>query len=151
MKKDLTNRKQLTTPQCLEVIDYLDSLGFKLDNADKATLEALMTRSFKIQGESFVDKFINYKRNHDWYKSVKATTNELMYKVYGHYYVNMLTDGRKPLSPEELIIPASLENTGKTTESEEIDTQEEFGNDKDAQVENIVEDTQVDEDQRDIK
>lgn len=142
MKKDLTNRKQLTTSQCLEVIDYLDSLGFSLDNADKETLEALMKRSLKIQGESFVDKFINYKRNHDWYKSVKATANELMYKAYGHYYVNMLTDGRNPLSPEELIIPASFENTGKTTESEEIDTQEEFGNDKD---------TQVDEDQRDIK
>lgn len=142
MKKDLTNRKQLTTSQCLEVIDYLDSLGFSLDNADKETLEALMKRSLKIQGESFVDKFINYKRNHDWYKSVKATANELMNKAYGHYYVNMLTDGRNPLSPEELIIPASFENTGKTTESEEIDTQEEFGNDKD---------TQVDEDQRDIK
>ncbi len=142
MKKDLTNRKQLTTSQCLEVIDYLDSLGFSLDNADKETLEALMKRSLKIQGESFVDKFINYKRNHDWYKSVKATANELMNKAYGHYYVNMLTDGRNPLSPEELIIPASFENTGKITESEEIDTQEEFGNDKD---------TQVDEDQRDIK
>lgn len=142
MKKDLTNRKQLTTSQCLEVIDYLDSLGFSLDNADKETLEALMKRSLKIQGESFVDKFINYKRNHDWYKSVKATANELMYKVYGHYYVNMLTDGRNPLSPEELIIPAVFENAGKATESEEIDTQEEFGNDKD---------TQVDEDQRDIK
>lgn len=142
MKKDLTNRKQLTTSQCLEVIDYLDSLGFSLDNADKETLEALMKRSLKIQGESFVDKFINYKRNHDWYKSVKATVNELMYKAYGHYYVNMLTDGRNPLSPEELIIPASFENTGKATESEEIDTQEEFGNDKD---------TQVGEDQRDIK
>lgn len=142
MKKDLTNRKQLTTSQCLEVIDYLDSLGFSLDNADKETLEALMKKSLKIRGESFVDKFINYKRNHDWYKSVKTTANELMYKVYGHYYVNMLTDGRKPLSPEELIIPASFENTGKTTENEEIDTQEKFGNDKD---------TQVDEDQRDIK
>lgn len=144
MKKDLTDRKQLTTSQCLEVIDYLDSLGFKLDSADKETLDALMKRSLKIQGESFVDKFINYKRNHDWYKSVKATANELMYKVYGHYYVDMLTYGRNPLSPEELIIPAVLENAGKSEENEEIDNKEEVENKEDTQVEN-------DEDQRDIK
>ena len=109
----MKKKKQLTASQCIEVIDYLDSLGFSLDNADRETLEALMKRSLKIQGENFLDKFINYQKNHNWYKSVRATANELMNKVYGHYYIDMLTYDRDLLTPEELLIPAGIEKAGE--------------------------------------
>ena len=98
-------KKLLTVNECLEVIDYLNTLGFALDDAENDSLQGLLHCNKKMEGSSFVDKFVNYSEHRKWNKSVQVTVNEIMNKLYGHYYVEMLTNGISPLSPAELLIP----------------------------------------------
>lgn len=101
-------KKLLTVNECLEVIGYLNTLGFALDDAENDSLQGLLHCNKKMEGSSFVDKFVNYSEHRKWNKSVQATVNEIMNKLYGHYYVEMLTNGLQPLTPAELLISDEL-------------------------------------------
>ena len=98
-------KKLLTVNECLKVIDYLNTLGFALDDAENDSLQGLLHCNKKMEGSSFVDKFVNYREHRKWNKSVQVTVNEIMNKLYRHYYVEMLTNGIRPLSPAELLTP----------------------------------------------